>query len=51
MFALLGSGIALGHVARIVVAACLFALSAVRGMVLMRNNRARLALAGEATSG
>ncbi len=42
VFALLGSGIAVGHEARIVVAAFLFALSAVLGIMLMRRRGARL---------
>ena len=46
VFALLGSGIAVGHVARIVVAACLFAASAVLGLMLMRRRGARLAPVG-----
>ena len=46
VFALLGSGIAVGHVARIVVAAFLFAASAVFGLMLMRRRGARLAAIG-----
>ena len=43
VFALLGSGIAVGQEVRIVVAAFLFALSAVTGIMLMRRRGARLA--------
>ena len=46
VFALLGSGIAVGHVARIVVAACLFAASAVLGLMLMRRRGGKLAAIG-----
>lgn len=42
VFALLGSGIAVGHVARIVVAAFLFAASAVLGLMLMRRRGGKL---------
>jgi uncharacterized membrane protein YdjX (TVP38/TMEM64 family) len=45
VFALLGSGIAVGHLARVVLAAALFALSAVVGLMLMRRQGQLLATA------
>lgn len=45
VFALLGSGVAVGHAARIVLAVALFAASAVLGLLLMRRRSATLAVA------